>query len=114
MKPCRYSKSKGLKGKFKGKWNQDPHERAATRRAVIARWKERKGCSCCGDKTLRGFQMDLDHRDPANKEFGLGRRDKLGALAWITIKEELAKCDILCKNCHALKTHNNNDLSFRR
>lgn len=78
---------------------------ANARRAVIGRWKEQRGCKTCGNKSLKSFQLDLDHRDPKLKSFGIARRDKLAGQSWSTIKKEISKCDILCKNCHALKTH---------
>lgn len=60
-------------------------------------------CKDCGG-TYLPHQMDFDHRDPATKSFGLtwsramlAPRDRLLA--------EIAKCDIVCANCHALRTY---------
>lgn len=49
--------------------------------------------------------MDADHRDPDIRLFSLSR-----ANANISISEffsELDKCDIICANCHRLRTFKN-------
>ena len=59
-------------------------------------------CADCGGRFV-GHQMDFDHRDPATKRFWLcsGRaalksRDEILA--------EAAKCDVVCANCHRLRS----------
>ena len=59
-------------------------------------------CADCGG-TFEPYQMDFDHRDPAQKSFQVtdGRamlmnRERLLA--------EIAKCDIVCANCHRIRT----------
>ena len=58
-------------------------------------------CLDCGG-TFLPHQMDFDHRDPSTKSFQvtdsrLKSRERLLA--------ELAKCDIVCANCHAARTY---------
>jgi hypothetical protein len=46
--------------------------------------------------------MDFDHRDGATKLF------ELNAVARKTVKDilsEIAKCDVVCANCHRKRTH---------
>jgi len=53
-------------------------------------------CKICGyDKCNRS--MDFHHRDPNEKDFGIG---SYKVLSWDKIKKELDKCDLLCRNCH--------------
>ena len=57
-------------------------------------------CLDCGGR-FEPFQMDFDHRDPRQKRFGLTKaslkhRDVLLA--------EVDKCDIVCANCHSVRT----------
>lgn len=57
-------------------------------------------CVDCGGR-FHPVQMDFDHRDPAEKRFTLSKvqlkgRDELLA--------EVAKCDVVCSNCHRLRT----------
>ena len=47
--------------------------------------------------------MDFDHRDPSTKI------DKVCAFVFKGSKrlllEEIAKCDVVCANCHKIRTH---------
>jgi len=59
---------------------------------------EYKGGKCiiCGyNKSNRS--LDFHHRDPNEKEFGIGHSK---ILSWDRVRNELDKCDLLCKNCH--------------
>lgn len=61
------------------------------------------GCEVCGyNKNLSALQFH--HRNPKDKEFGLDART-LGNLKMETILNELAKCDLLCANCHLEEHH---------
>jgi len=46
--------------------------------------------------------MAFDHREPATKSYDLGC---MANMSKIRIDAELAKCDIVCANCHAARTH---------
>lgn len=43
--------------------------------------------------------LDFHHRDPKNKEFTIGQN--VNNHSKEQILKEIAKCDVLCKNCHA-------------
>jgi hypothetical protein len=45
--------------------------------------------------------MDVDHRDPSAKVEGVTR---LVNRRYSTLMAEVAKCDIVCANCHRLRT----------
>ena len=77
-------------------------------RSVVNRWKEIKGCSVCSFKG-KHYQLDLDHRDPGTKNNKGNSRAYEPSWRMQRVKEELSKCDILCKNCHAEKTFKNKD-----
>ena len=49
------------------------------------------------------FAMDFDHRHSAQKSFEVTRM--LGRLATERLLEEVAKCDIVCANCHRDRTY---------
>ena len=59
-------------------------------------------CIDCGGEYLP-HQMDFDHREPAAKEFNLA-----SSRAMLISRErlllEVAKCEIVCANCHAVRT----------
>jgi hypothetical protein len=75
------------------------------RRAEIRQWFEAlratKSCECCGERTPECLQFH--HRDRATK---LIEVSKAVARAWRKerIRAEIAKCVVLCANCH-LKHH---------
>jgi hypothetical protein len=48
--------------------------------------------------------MDFDHRDPALKAFSISNGVNK-AYPLERIKEELAKCDLVCALCHRYRTH---------
>jgi hypothetical protein len=58
----------------------------------------------CADCGLRfpPAAMDFDHREPAEKRSGVTRM--IGRAGTTRILEEAAKCDIVCANCHRLRT----------
>jgi hypothetical protein len=70
-------------------------------------------CSICKIKIDEtNFMMfALDHRDPAKKLFNLSdARSKPIDL----VMAECRKCELMCHNCHHLKTHQNRDHLIRR
>lgn len=77
-------------------------------RQLVNRWKEMKGCSSCGFKGHH-FQLDLDHINSSSKKNEGNSRAYEPSWSKARIKEELAKCQILCANCHRLKTFLNSD-----
>jgi hypothetical protein len=46
--------------------------------------------------------MEYHHRDPAKKSFTVGMN--LGA-SRVRLVAEIAKCDLICANCHRIRTH---------
>lgn len=75
-------------------------------RRLVGRWKMLKGCSHCDFQASHGFQLELDHI-----VWGVTKKykgtDRAFEAHWSKdrIKKELSKCQVLCKNCHALKTY---------
>jgi hypothetical protein len=73
-------------------------------RGTIALLRELRSrpCNDCG-QIFGPSQMDFDHRDGTTKRF---RLTSGGAMLRPTsmILEEVAKCDIVCANCHRIRT----------
>lgn len=59
-------------------------------------------CMDCGN-SFPPFVMDYDHRDPSAKSMSLADAPKSG---WSNkrLEEEIAKCDLVCANCHRIRT----------
>ena len=58
-------------------------------------------CADCA-KRFDPVCMDFDHRDPSQKSFNIGQSRRL---RWPLVLAEIAKCDIVCANCHRIRTH---------
>lgn len=69
------------------------------RRAVSNAWLteyKKRGCMTCGE-TFKEC-LDFHHRDPKHKKFDIGHR--AGESSLEVLQKEIAKCDLLCSNCH--------------
>ena len=71
------------------------------RNAELLRALKSKPCMDCGQK-YPSYVMDFDHRPGTEKKFGL---KNMGARSVETILAEVAKCDLVCANCHRERTH---------
>lgn len=90
-------------------WRRWYHGHKKQARAVIVACREEKvrwlreykatlGCTRCSENFPAC--LDFHHTNPAEKESGVGAAVRAG---WSLkrIKAEVAKCIVLCKNCHA-------------
>lgn len=78
-----------------------------SRRAELVRLRKRKlvglfggrcqDCGIIGPPVIYQF----DHRDPATKKFDIASK---GRCSWRVLIPELEKCDLVCANCHAIRT----------
>ena len=89
--------------------------RTANNYAIVRDWKLAAGqCMDCGfiitEETI--VCIDCDHRDPAEKSFTISY--EIHRVNVETLLKELAKCDAVCRNCHALRTHKNKHHLARR
>lgn len=64
----------------------------AARRAL---WFQDKCCRKCGSK----HNLELDHIDPTKKW-----KHRIWSYSWARIMKEVAKCQVLCSECHFKKT----------
>lgn len=67
-------------------------------RAWVFAMKGGLGCQTCGESHPACLQFH--HRDPATKDFDIANAIANG---WskVRLQREIAKCDVLCANCHA-------------
>lgn len=72
----------------------------AERRQMVLEAKSRR-CADCGIQ-YPYYVMDFDHRDGNLKRFGLNSVDRVTKRA---ILPEIAKCYVVCSNCHRERTH---------
>jgi hypothetical protein len=60
-----------------------------------------KSCSRCGINDIR--VLEFDHVDPSTKSFSIARAMH-DIVSWDKLIAEIQKCQILCANCHKIKT----------
>lgn len=91
------------KASFIAYHNQERRRRKEKRAAIVNRYKCMKGCADCGIKGLPPYVYDLDHLDPESK------LDHVSVLInqvrpWNIIRKEVLKCEVVCANCHRIRT----------
>lgn len=65
-----------------------------------------KPCQDC-NVSYPYYVMDFDHRPGEKKEFNLAQVAGL-QVSIERVIEEISKCDLVCSNCHRIRTHNRN------
>jgi hypothetical protein len=76
-------------------------ERLEAQRRLIREAKNRPCADCT--VTYPYYVMEFDHVR-GEKKYNLNRLGKMSA-SWDTIKAEIAKCEVVCANCHRERTH---------
>lgn len=62
--------------------------------------KNNSSCADCGFANPKA--LEFDHL--GDKEFDISDAVRRG-LSWSRIESEIAKCDVVCANCHRIRTH---------
>lgn len=102
--------SKGTISYHLGEGQKDKAKERSTRKRTIQaqvfnEYKEQQGCIDCGE-SYPYWMLEFDHL-PGHKKVGnpyqLAREFSL-AKGW----EEIAKCDVVCANCHKIRTYTRN------
>lgn len=74
-----------------------------TARIKVQELKTKTPCKDC-DKNYPHFVMQFDHRPNSNKIDCIGMMVSKNA-SWKRIEEEISKCELVCANCHAIRTY---------
>lgn len=72
---------------------------------IVDAYKLNSGCIVCG-YNKSPVALDFDHRVQSEKSFDIGSR--LANIGEKTLMNEISKCDVLCANCHRIKSFNLN------
>ena len=93
-----YQKNKGL-------YAQKKKDRRAALRDFVKSLKEQQGYLCvdCG-QVHPTWRLDFDHRPGEVKTLEVSKMPTAG-LSTQRILDEVAKCDLVCANCHRDRTH---------
>ena len=84
-----------------GAWIKEHRLKNRPKRIALIREAKNKPCMDCG-VSYPHYVMDFDHK--TDKKFLIGRQVH-STTAVSKILEEIAKCDIVCSNCHRERTH---------
>jgi hypothetical protein len=61
-------------------------------------------CKDCG-KSYNYYVMDFDHLEPTHKEYTISKMVQDGKCTDQELLDEIAKCEVVCANCHRERTH---------
>ena len=59
-------------------------------------------CLDCGNSDPR--VLEFDHKPSETKSFDIARAVSGSTRSWGKIKKEIEKCDVVCSNCHKIRT----------
>jgi hypothetical protein len=69
-------------------------------------------CMDCGLSDPR--VLEFDHRPGLEKKFTISKAVSGSTRSWALILSEIAKCDIVCSNCHKIRTMERGNFSRQR
>lgn len=71
--------------------------------AELIKAMKQKPCADCG-QSYPPWVRDFDHRDGESKFKDISKLT--GNSSWGIVQREIEKCDVVCANCHRIRTHN--------
>lgn len=87
-------------GQVRASQRASNRKRYALKKAFV-HWLKELPCFDCGNNWLP-FVIDFDHRPGEVKRFNIA--NSLQNHSWETLFEEMRKCDLVCANCHRIRT----------
>lgn len=108
-------KDKNLQKEYQSKWfkeNKHKHtkesrewkqERRRFNNSILSELKIALGCKDCG-YNANPIALDFDHLPCFKKEFGISRVVDNYSIS--RILDEVDKCEVVCANCHRIRTKN--------
>jgi hypothetical protein len=78
---------------------ENARKRQGQTRDFVEQLKVGLSCKRCGTNDWR--VLDFHHRDKLTKEFSIAKATRSG-YSRERILQEIAKCDVLCANCHRI------------
>jgi hypothetical protein len=100
---CKQCASIYNKGRYQ-KFGPSIREAVNARRAVVidkVNELKKEPCTDCGE-SYPPYVMDFDHLDDKTEGISsMTRRNR----SWESILKEIAKCELVCSNCHRVRTH---------
>lgn len=95
-KICAREQSNAHYAKYKDSILKRNNSRAREMKQRLNEYKAEQKCTICNEEEV--VCLDFHHIDPSTKELQLSR---VTTESWETIMNEVSKCVVVCKNCHA-------------
>lgn len=92
-----YHVGRGVKSKTLKRQRDTRGEKAK----YLQKLKQESGCADCKEN-YPYYMLEFDHREGEVKLFCIS---KSGSVSKQAFQDEIAKCDIVCANCHASRTY---------
>lgn len=70
--------------------------------AKVIEYLEAHPCVECG--ITNPIVLDFDHLPGTDKKFEVSRAVQASTRSWALIESEIAKCEVVCANCHRIRT----------
>ncbi len=83
-------------------WRIKNRRKRSENRDFVLDYLSTHPCVDCGEADP--VVLEFDHRDPSLKSFAISA-SKNSTKSLDRIREEIAKCDVRCANCHRRRTH---------
>ena len=111
---CKAAAAFYKRARYEKKAIQRGPTKVQSNRELVRCEKLRRGaCMDCGlvidERTI--VCIDFDHRNPHDKAFTISQ--EMSTAHPSDLIAEMAKCDAVCRNCHALRTHDRQDHKHR-
>lgn len=100
-KTCRNRAHESRAGEYGGSRWRSRRKRQAVKADFVYEDKVAKGCSRCPER--RPNCLQYHHVDPTTKRTTVSNLTKKDGYSLEAVKEEIAKCILLCANCHAVE-----------
>jgi hypothetical protein len=81
--------------------DKELHRQKQAYKQRLVEIKESSGCKDCGESNP--IVLDFDHLK--DKKYNVSRMIHDG-FSWKAIKKEIEKCEVVCANCHRIRTYN--------
>jgi hypothetical protein len=81
--------------------DKELHRQKQAYKQKLVEIKEASGCTDCGENNP--IVLDFDHLK--DKKYNVSRMIHDG-FSWRAIKKEIDKCEVVCANCHRIRTYN--------
>ena len=98
----KWRQADGSREKYLAGLKQRRDRKVAVAREYVRELKEASPCMDCGQK-FPFMCMDFDHVSD-DKQYSVGSLVGSGASLDL-LKKEIAKCELVCANCHRVRTH---------